>query len=140
MPAWLKFLIGLAAALAAGWISHGPLGPRRGLRRPDRSPGQGAWSRFAALPGVDVRFSRDPLSREAIFSGPANDFQREGMGAVPRPQRPDHADSRASRACAGRANDAMPLLAETLILVALAYLLGIGLGWLFWGRRRDGFL
>jgi hypothetical protein len=30
----------------------------------------------------------------------------------------------------------MPLLAETLILVAFAYLLGIGLGWLLFGRRR----
>jgi hypothetical protein len=26
MPKLVKFLIGLAAALAAGWISHGPLG------------------------------------------------------------------------------------------------------------------
>jgi hypothetical protein len=30
----------------------------------------------------------------------------------------------------------MPLLAETLILVASAYLAGIGSGWLLFGRRR----
>jgi hypothetical protein len=30
----------------------------------------------------------------------------------------------------------MPLLAETLILVALAYLVGVALGWLLFGRRR----
>jgi len=30
----------------------------------------------------------------------------------------------------------MPLLAETLILTCLAYLLGVGLGWLLFGRRR----
>ena len=30
----------------------------------------------------------------------------------------------------------MPLLAETLILVALAYLVGVGLGWRLFGRRR----
>lgn len=30
----------------------------------------------------------------------------------------------------------MPLLAETLILVALAWLAGVGLGWLRFGRRR----
>ena len=30
----------------------------------------------------------------------------------------------------------MPLLAETLILVAAAWLLGLGLGWLLFGRRR----
>ena len=35
----------------------------------------------------------------------------------------------------------MPILAETLLAVVLAYLLGIGLGWLIFGRRkRDGFL
>ena len=30
----------------------------------------------------------------------------------------------------------MPLLAETLLLVALAWLIGVGLGWLLFGRRR----
>jgi LPXTG-motif cell wall-anchored protein len=35
----------------------------------------------------------------------------------------------------------MPLIAETLILVTAAYLLGIGIGWLLRRRkRRDGFL
>jgi hypothetical protein len=30
----------------------------------------------------------------------------------------------------------MPLLAETLILVAMAWLIGVALGWLLFGRRR----
>jgi hypothetical protein len=30
----------------------------------------------------------------------------------------------------------MPLLAETLILTFLAYLIGVGLGWLLFGRRK----
>lgn len=35
----------------------------------------------------------------------------------------------------------LPLIAETLILVAISYLLGVGLAWLLWGRkRREGFL
>jgi hypothetical protein len=35
----------------------------------------------------------------------------------------------------------MPLIAETLILVTIAYLLGVGVAWLRWGRkRRDTFL
>jgi hypothetical protein len=34
----------------------------------------------------------------------------------------------------------VPLLLETLALAALAYLIGLGLGWLLWGRRRrEGF-
>jgi hypothetical protein len=34
----------------------------------------------------------------------------------------------------------MPLLAETLILVVLAYLIGVGLGWLLFRRRKSSFL
>jgi len=35
----------------------------------------------------------------------------------------------------------MPLLVETLLLVALAYLAGLGIGWLLFGRKkRQGFL
>ena len=30
----------------------------------------------------------------------------------------------------------MPLLAETLILIALFYALGVGIGWLFFGRPK----
>jgi hypothetical protein len=35
----------------------------------------------------------------------------------------------------------MPLLVETLLLIALAYLVGLGIGWLLFGRKkRQGFL
>ena len=82
MSAGLKFLIGLAAALAAGWIGHGPLG--RGEAFVGAMEAQAkSMVQFAELPGVDVRFSRDPLSREAIMSGEANDFQRDGQGHFP---------------------------------------------------------
>ncbi len=82
MPSAVKFLIGLAAALVAGWVSHGPLG--RGDAFIARLEAQAnAAVREAGLPRVTVRFDRDPLSRQAILTGPANDFQREGMGLMP---------------------------------------------------------
>ena len=34
----------------------------------------------------------------------------------------------------------MPLLAETLLLAAAAYLVGLGLGWLLFRPKRQGFL
>ena len=35
----------------------------------------------------------------------------------------------------------MPLWIETLIVVTLAWLVGLGIGWLIFGRRkREGFL
>lgn len=78
----LKFLIGLAAALLTGWISHGPLGQGEafvGLIEAQAT----AVVREAEIPGVEVRFSRNPLNRQAILSGPANAFQREGQGLLP---------------------------------------------------------
>jgi len=75
----VKFLIGLAAALLAGWIGHGPLG--QGAAFIDRLDAQAkAKIQEAELSQVHVRFSRDPLRREAILSGQADQFQREGMG------------------------------------------------------------
>ena len=74
MPASLKLLIGLAAALVAGWIAHGPLG--RGEAFVDRLQARSEQAlREAEIATVSVRFARDPLSRQAILTGAANDFQ-----------------------------------------------------------------
>jgi hypothetical protein len=77
----IKFLIGLAAALLAGWIGHGPLG--QGEAFVDQLDARAkAVIAQNELP-VRVRFSRDPLRREAILSGQADRFQREGLGNFP---------------------------------------------------------
>ena len=77
----VRFLIGLAAALLAGWVGHGPLG--QGAAFIDQLDAQAkAAVKQSELP-VQVRFDRDPLRREAILSGHADQFQREGMGSLP---------------------------------------------------------
>lgn len=82
MPSYAKFLTGLAAALLAGWISHGPLG--RGAAFIDRVEAAAkAEVQSAEVPGVNVRMEREPLRREAILWGPADEFQREGQGRLP---------------------------------------------------------
>jgi hypothetical protein len=78
----LKFLIGLAVALAAGVIDHGLLG--RGTQFVDRLDADlQAVVADAKLPGVSARMEREPLARKAIVSGTADQFQREGMGSLP---------------------------------------------------------
>lgn len=82
MSPWLKFSTGLAAALLTGWIAHGPLG--RGEALVDLLDARAkAVVADAGIDGVTVRMKRDPLARTAILSGPADRFQREGLGSFP---------------------------------------------------------
>jgi hypothetical protein len=139
----MKILIGFVAALLIGWIWHGPLG--NGERLVDRLEAQARQKvTEAAVPGIRVALPRSPLARVALLSGPANDLQREGLGS-------QKGISDLVRDVEGLASvrwtdepgsdgRVVPLLAETLALVALAYIVGLGLGWLLWGRRRrEGF-
>ena len=91
---------------------------RGGVRRPARRPGQGGGRRGRAA-AVQVRFERNPLRREAILSGHADRFQREGMGQFPGLN--DRVRAVPGVSGVRWEGDEMPLIAETLILVALAY-------------------
>lgn len=82
MPNGLKFLIGLAAALAVGWVSHGPLGRGEAFIQRLETSLQAVIA-AAEIPGVTGQMRREPLARTAVLSGPANQFQREGQGSLP---------------------------------------------------------
>lgn len=143
MPPILKATLGLLLALAAAWIGHGPLGRGEALVDRLERDARAAAAR-AELPGILVRLDRRPLARNATLSGPANDLQREGLGS-------QKGISDYVREVEGigtvrwadepeRERNSLPLLAETLVLAALAYTVGLGLGRLLWGRRRrEGF-
>jgi hypothetical protein len=140
MRPWQKFTIGLAAALAAGWLHHGPLGGGARLLDALEAHAQ-VRIRYTELPGIGVRMERDPMRRDAILSGPANDFQREGMGSYPGLNQriatiPGIAGVRWAEGHRGIGGARLPLIAETLLLCALAFLVGLGLGRLIFGRRR----
>jgi len=87
MTAPLKFLIGLVLALATGWLVHGPLGRGEAFVGGLEARAKGMIE-VAAVPGIDVHFSRNPLSREAVVTDRASatrsagekQFLREGMG------------------------------------------------------------
>lgn len=144
MPPVLKATIGLLLALAAAWIWHAPLGyGERLIDRLQSEAEQGVAK--SELPGIKVSLSRDPLARAARLSGPANDLQREGLGS----QKGVSDYVRDVEGISGvrwtdepeAARRITPLLLETLTLTALAYFIGLGLGWLLWGRRRrEGFV
>jgi hypothetical protein len=146
MSPGVKFLIGLVAVVVMGWTYHGPVGNGEALVNRLEAQAQAAVA-ASEIPGVQVRLGRDPLSRAATLSGPANDFQREGWEAI-----------RASMSGSGRSRDfqhrmgksaarqkrrelVMPLLLETIIVIVLAYLVGVGIAWIFFGRaKKDSYL
>jgi hypothetical protein len=137
----VKILIGLAVALLAGWIAYGPLG--RGAAYVDTlEAGAKAMVARAAIPGVQVRMSRAPLARVALLSGPANDFQRRGMGSLPGLDGRVEAVPGISGASWEREGRVVPLIAELLGVTALAWLIGLGLGWLLFRPRhkRESYL
>ncbi len=139
----LKAIIGLFLVLAAAWLWHGPLG--HGERLIDRlETGARAQVAKTELPGIEVSLSREPLARTATLSGPANALQREGLGSQKGVS--DHVrdvEGISSVRWAdepGAGDGVVPLLLETSAAAALAYLIGLGLGWLLFGRRRrEGF-
>jgi hypothetical protein len=144
MPRTVKILIGLAATLLMGWAWHGPLGHGAELIDALEAQARAAIAE-GELPGIEVRMARDPLARVATLSGEANDLQREGLGSgkglndyvrdVKGISKVRWADEPGGR---GRV---MPLLGETLILLAFAFAVGLALARLLWGRpKRDSYL
>lgn len=80
MQRWLKIALGLAASLFAGWIYHGPAGGgERFIDALEARAQLRVSPQVTSLPGITVRMERDPLSRTAVLSGEANDFQRDGI-------------------------------------------------------------
>jgi hypothetical protein len=137
MSPGVKFLVGLVAVAVMAWLNHGPLG--NGSAYVDGVEAKAkAVVAAAEVPGTEVHLGRDPLSRLATLSGDADRFQREGqgelkglndlVGEVEGVSGVRWADEPEQRT--------IPLLAETMMLSLLAYLIGFALAWLFWGRRK----
>jgi hypothetical protein len=136
MSTTVKILIGLAAAWLAAWINHGPAG--NGARIVDALQAQAeAVVTRVDLPGVTVQVQRDPFARVAILSGPADEFQRNGMGGLKGlTQLVAEIEGIKTVRWADQPQSGVtvPLLAESLIAATIAFLIGLGLGWLLWGR------
>ena len=148
----LKLLIGLLVTLLVGWLYTGPLG--RGAAYVDLLQQRADFVlRNTEGPALQARMSRAPLSRTVILCGRTNDLQRDGLrdlpgydgrmlliggisGVVWDPPAPSpNADTPPCRPGGpGEAGGGVPLLVELLALAALAWLIGLALGWVF--RRK----
>ena len=137
-----KFLIGLAAVGGMTWVAHGPMG--NGAALVDRLEAEAtAVVAKTEIPGIQVHLGRNPLSRHATLSGNADAFQRNGQGELKGlTQLVDDVKGISSVSWADEApKEETPLLLEVMIQAVLAYLLGLGVAYLLWGRpKREGFL
>lgn len=139
MSRWTQLLIGLLAAFAAVWIFHGPMGWGAAYLDDVEARAKAVVSE-AAIPGVEVRMQRDPLARTALLSGPANDFQRQGIGGLPGLDERVAGVAGVSAVRWEAGGGGRPLLLELLGFATLAYLIGVGIGWRFFRWRPQGFL
>ena len=139
----LKFLIGIAAVALMSWIHFEPLGNGKLFLDSLEQQARAAVA-STELRGVEVRIERDPPTRRALLSGVADQFQREGQGELPGLNDlvggiegisgVKWTDETSEQRVA-------PLIAEILLLALGAYLIGIFLGWLFFGRaKKEGYL
>lgn len=139
----VKILIGWAATLAAAWLYHGPLG--NGAAFIERLEAQArALIADTEIPGVQVSFGRKPLTRLAVLSGGADEFQREGQGELKGlNDLVREIDGVSGVRWVDETQDeglTLPLLLELMILSSLAYLIGLVVARLIWGRKkREGF-
>lgn len=127
---------GILAALLLAWIAHGPLGHGQGLTSRIDAAAQNVLD-YAGVPGVTAAVQQAPLARVVTLAGPANAFQRDGMGgypgitgrmeAIPGVAKVRWADTPAS-------GFVLPLLAETMILALIAFFAGYAVGWFLFGR------
>ena len=141
MAPWTKILIGLAVALLAGWLHHGPYGGGERFVNALEARAQ-LRLKSAQLPGVTAAMQRDPLARVVLLRGEADSFQKNGLDDFPGiNQRMEAIPGVSGIRWNGEAKRVMPLLLETLLLCALAFAIGLWLGrYLFTRRKRTSFL
>ena len=124
--------IGVAATLAATFLWHGP---------------GGAGGRFAGsidrtiratldhyeMPKVTARLQRDPLTRQLLLDGPADDFQRGEIMRIAL-----EVPGVATAHWAGPRNPprALPLLGEVMLMALASFAVGVVLAYIAALRRR----
>lgn len=125
-------LAGIAATLAAGALWHGPLGAgtRLAVRMETRAQQfLNDWD----VPELRAHAATSPLSRQIVFSGPADEFQRRELRRLG-PLLPGVE----SVAFAGEPSDPpLPLVVEGELIALIGFCVGLIIAYLGELRRRS---
>ena len=133
MNRWLIIAIGIAAALGAAALWHGPLGSSERFARNADAAARVALDNYE-MAQVQARLQQDPARRRLLLSGPADDFQRRELTRI-LDTLPGIADVRWVDQ-RSRSRPTMPMLLEMEIIVLVAFSLGLMLAYLVELRRR----
>ena len=131
MRVWPGFLVGIAAALAAGALWHGPLGAADRIAGRIEGDARTVLDNYE-MPRVSARLARAPLRRTLLLAGPADDFQRVEivrlLDTLPGVDETRWTNSRGSWS--------LPLLAEAELFALVGYAIGMIFAYLLELRRR----
>lgn len=120
---------GIALALAAAALWHGPLGAADRFTAQVERTARDTLD-YYEMTRVDARLARDPLSRRLVLSGTADDFQRIELVRL-------FSDlPGVTRATWASTDRGLPLIAEGALTALVGYLLGLLLAYLVALRRR----
>ena len=122
------FAIGLSVAIALAALWHGPLG---GAGRFETVVQRGVQQTLVhyEMTQVSAHLHHAPLTRRVMLSGPADDFQRQGLAEFMN-QIPGVSSSTWSN------NAGVPLIVEAMGVALLGFLFGLLLAYLAELRRR----
>lgn len=121
--------LGLVAAIAAAALWHGPLGGAAAFAaRIDRNVRKTLV--YYQIPEVSGHLHRNPLTRQVMLSGPADDFQRTELVRLM-----NDLSGVASTTWANRGSR-IPLIAEGAIAALLGFLSGLLVAYVVERRRR----
>jgi hypothetical protein len=125
----VSLAIGVLATLLLAALWHGPLGGADRFAAQVES-GVRKTLVYYEMTQVNGHLHRNPLSRDVLLSGPADDFQRKGlvdyMNQIP-----------GVRSTRWNSNEGgLPLIAEGLAVALVGFLLGLLLAYLVELRRR----
>lgn len=120
--------LGLAVSLGLAALWHGPAGAADRLTTRVERQAREALA-YYEVPQISARLHRSPLTRQLMFSGRADDFQRTELARL-FSQLPGV--SKATWSGSG----GIPLIVEALLASVLGYLLGLLLAYLIELRRR----
>ena len=125
----ISLIAGLAVVLASAALWHGPLGAAERLAATIERQAREALNYYEA-PRITAHLHRGPLSRELVFAGPADDFQRSELvrlfGQLPG----------VHRASWSNKSRWPPLIAEGMAAAVLGFLLGLLVAYVAERRRR----